>query len=95
MSELRPTDVIPRRKPAVKPVLTRPTPAKFDLANLRAHLRTLSDNELRHFGRDARAAFDSMTGLKPGDPAHEDLIVRIQEVTLEYRRRFRKTAAKT
>jgi len=68
---------------------------KLDFAELRTHLRTLSDNELRHFGREARAALNSMTGLKPSDPAREDLIVRVQEVTLEYRRRFSKTAVKT
>jgi len=29
-----------------------------------------------------------MTGLEPDDPAREELVVRLQEATLEYRRRF-------
>lgn len=59
-----------------------------DLVALRTRLRDMSDNELRRFGRDARAACNSMTGLEPDDPAREELIVRLQEATLEYRRRF-------
>src|SRR5262252_2857547 len=62
--------------------------SSVDLVALRTRLRDLSDNELRRFGRDARAACNSMTGLEPDDPAREELVVRLQEATLEYRRRF-------
>lgn len=65
-------------------------PSTVDLVALRARLRRMSDDELRRFGRDARAACSAMTGLKSDDPAREELIVRPQEATLEYRRRFGK-----
>jgi hypothetical protein len=97
MSNSEPTNSIPNhrqrlRNPNAKPAPIKPVPVKLDIAELRVHLRSLSDNELRSFGREARTAINSMTELKPSDPAREELAMRIQEVTLEYQRRFKRNA---
>src|SRR5215469_1489329 len=76
------------RKPHEKPAPVKPMPVKLDLAELRARLKGMSDNEVRRLGREIQRACGSAT-LPTADDPREELLMQLQEIWLEYRRRFR------
>jgi hypothetical protein len=63
---------------------SKPADAPVDREELRARLRKMTDNELRHFGRTVRKKHSTNRGKTP----HEESVIELEEASAEWKRRF-------
>ncbi len=65
---------------------SKPVDAPVDRIALRARLRTMTDNELRYFGRavQKKRSVEANRGKTP----REELVIELEEASAEWKRRF-------